>query len=145
MLCVDLVVLVRTVLCGDNILFSWGNQQTVQLLVAYLMLYPQRWGRAKMMLMLWPHWQLIMYPWKEETTSCIFLTLDLADLADRGWGWLSSQGNGSPPLLWILCAEFCHSRLSQLPFLNPVSFREDVLFKRRCHLMGRERWYQHYI
>lgn len=97
MLRVDLVVPVRTVLCGDSILFSWGNQQTVHGIPdAGSPEVGQSQDDARAVAAL-----------TTDTVSMerrnYFLHLFTLDLADGGWGRLCGQGSGSPPLLWILC------------------------------------------
>lgn len=99
------------------------------LLVAFLMLDTQRWGRAKMMLMLWPHCQLFKYVIEKKK-------LFPASFNSRPGGprsrWLGVtlrrlERWRSAVVLDRLHREFSNIRASQLPYLNPVSL-ESVFF-----------------
>lgn len=117
--------LVRTVLCGDNILFSWGDEQ-IWLSVAFLMLEAQRLGRAKMMLVLRTHWWCLCISLQRINCVLHLLTLNLADLVADGWlvvTLLQLKEWFPAIILDRLCRDLCISRLCQLPFLNPVSLK----------------------
>lgn len=87
------------------------------LLMEFLMLQTQRWGRAKVMLMPWPHGHLFTYLIEIKDCFLHFLTLDLADVSVQWLGMtlLPSEQWLSTIVLDRLCGEFCNSRLDRLP------------------------------